>query len=142
MSLRYSILPAAHSDVAVIGELLFESKRKLNINLLLWRNWPNETAQRSQYTKTIEDSLAIAEIYTFKAVEDETQQVIAFMALKRVRPTARRSQREAVQNNLNPTVLEAVDEAMYTIAKGSESIDHLGWLPMTLARGKLTVRQK
>lgn len=49
----YTLRPVQSSDIPVLGDLLYNSKLALTINRLLFKDWPNEAAQRRNYAAVL-----------------------------------------------------------------------------------------
>lgn len=79
MSAQFSISAPEEKDIKVLGDLLLRSKLSLSINRLLWNNWPNETAQREQYTAAVEGAFKDPNMLDLKAVDMETGQIAGYV---------------------------------------------------------------
>ncbi len=67
-----NIVPVQSSNIPTLGaELLYPQKLALTINRLLFRDWPNETEQKSIYTGAVESALRDPSVECLKAVNDD-----------------------------------------------------------------------
>lgn len=79
MSAQFLISAPEEKDIKVLGGLLLRSKLSLTINRLLWKNWPNETAQREQYTAAVEGAFKDPNMLDLRAVDKETGQIAGYV---------------------------------------------------------------
>jgi hypothetical protein len=79
----YSIQRATLSDLPVLADLLYTSKLPLTINRLLWHDWPNEGAQRAQYSRAAEGGLNDLATETFKVIDDGSGETVGHLYLTR-----------------------------------------------------------
>lgn len=84
---NYSILPVSSSDLPTLATFVHSSKRSLTINRLLFKDWPNEVAQKPLYTHAIESAFKDPSTDSLKVVDDESGDTPGFLVLTRKRPT-------------------------------------------------------
>ncbi|KAK7724817.1 hypothetical protein SLS57_004088 [Botryosphaeria dothidea] len=126
MASPYSILPVAPSDLPTIAEFLYSSKLKLTINRLLFKDWPNEAAQRRQYTGAVEGALADPNTESLKAVDAASGEIVGYLAVTRKSATGPAAEDEkSVPEAFNPEVYQAVIRAAGELSKEMEGVDHL-----------------
>lgn len=126
MASPYSILPVAPSDLPTIAEFLYSSKLKLTINRLLFKDWPNEAAQRRQYTGAVEGALADPNTESLKAVDAASGEIVGYLAVTRKSATRPAAEVEkSVPEAFNPEVYQAVIRAAGELSKEMEGVDHL-----------------
>jgi len=75
-TINYSILPLLESDLPTLAQFVQESKLGLTINRLLFKDWPNEAAQRENYSKAMESNFADPDAERFKVVDNESGLVV------------------------------------------------------------------
>jgi ribosomal protein S18 acetylase RimI-like enzyme len=154
-SSSYSIHPIDTIDVPVLVELLYSLKSTLAFNRAVFKNWPNEAAQKALYRATIENTFApTSETESLKAVDDETGDIIGYVAVSRESPIAQtptpneqekqsqhsnaegpgvevaveqeQGQTEEDLSAFNPGVYDAVVKACLELQRGVETCDHFG----------------
>jgi hypothetical protein len=81
MSAQVMISAPEEKDIQVLGDLLLRSKLSLSVNRLLWKNWPNETAQREQYTAAVASALKHPNMLDLKATDSQTGQIVGYTCL-------------------------------------------------------------
>lgn len=136
MSTSYSIHSVASTDLPALGELLHTAKLALPINRLLWKDWPNDAAQKPQYAQALESGFKEPSIENFKAIDNASGETVGYLGLARKQPV---KQEESVQNS-NPStppnlpdgvdteVCTAVMKAVAEIAEDTEGMDCFGRL--------------
>jgi len=130
----YSILPILEPDLSTLAALVQESKLPLTVNRLLYKDWPNEAAQRAQCIKTIENSFKNPDQERFKVVEKETGTMVGHIVLTRKTPsedkvtTGEEKGKPEVPDGMNEEVFRGVMEAVGIINTGND-VDHLGESP-------------
>jgi hypothetical protein len=99
---NYSILPIDTFDVPTLVEFLYSLKSTLAFNRAVFKNWPNEAAQKALYRATIENTLApTSATESLKAADDETGEIIGYVAVSRERPTQDSSTEQQQKQHLN-----------------------------------------
>lgn len=132
MPQNYTFRPVQSSDAAVLGGILYRSKRALTINRLLFNDWPNEAIQLQNYTSTIEgmdDTMADS----LSVVDNDSGDVIGLLALTRKKQApAGESEKKAADASqeetpgfFNAEVLGAVMAAVDELAVETK-VDHYG----------------
>lgn len=127
------ILPVYSGDLPTLADFLYTSKLSLSINRLLYKDWPNEAAQRTNYAGAIEGGFKDPASECLKAVDGETGDVLGFVVLtkrlsQKVEQVGGNGQAEApkVPESMNPVVFRAVVQASAELGGETKSIDHFG----------------
>lgn len=143
MSARFSISAPEEKDIKVLGDLLLRSKLSLSINRLLWKNWPNETAQREQYTAAVEGAFNDLNMLDLKAVDEATGQIVGYVCFTKKEKNAQcdNAQPRAEDEDVAPAasqdtpvtmdadVLAGVMKACQEVASGLDFPQNYGKLP-------------
>ncbi|KAE8371403.1 acyl-CoA N-acyltransferase [Aspergillus bertholletiae] len=125
----YTIRPVELPDIPALGELLYTSKLALTINRLLFKDWPNEAAQRQNYLGALK-GIEVDSPESRTVVDNVSGKVIGHLALNRRRPveTPEQPRGEATKRDLpdffTPEVVTAVLEAVAEISQEVKTIDH------------------
>ena len=128
MSAEFTIEPAERSDSAVFTDYLFTSKLDLTVNRLLYKDWPNEDAQRAHYADAVERGWNDGMSY-YKAV-DKRGHILGFVALERkLAATDGKAVSATCPESMNVAVFEAVTEAAQKIDKAADGEERYGELP-------------
>lgn len=131
----YSIVPITPQDVATIALHVWTSKQSLTINRVLFKDWPNEAAQKAVYAAGVESQFKNPQCQTWKAVDDESGEIVGHVVLTRNQAVSRDSSSEGndrkqdekeIPSDFRPEVFKAVTEAFIEINKVSEELDHFG----------------
>lgn len=133
MASPYHILPVESSDLATLAEFVYHSKLNLTINRLLYKDWPNEVAQRHQYTLAVEGGFDNPNTESLKVV-DASGEIVGYIALTRIHPTNanepanddKGSQQQNATDVFNQDVLNAVIQGVAEVAKVTQTMDHYG----------------
>ncbi|KAI9036765.1 uncharacterized protein KD926_001343 [Aspergillus affinis] len=140
-SLNYTLRPPNRSDVPVLSDLLYNSKLTLTINRLLFKDCPNEQAQRKNYASVF-DGLESSPTETVAVCDAASGEVVGLLAFARKRPSvdtdesASPSTKEP-QNKpdiFNQEVLGAVMETVKTLSENTKGLDHYGGLPVLVLK--------
>lgn len=142
---KYSIFPVNAADIPVLVELLYSLKTALTFNRVLFKHWPNEAAQKALYRATLENTLAqITTIESLKAVDDETGEIIGYVAVSREspirNPTEQQKQHSNAEggsgcrgqeqiedlNDFHPEVYAAAIRACLELQRRNEPFEHFG----------------
>ena len=143
---KYSIFPANTADIPVLVELLYSLKTALTFNRVLFKHWPNEAAQKALYRTTLENTLAqISTTESLKAVDDETGEIIGYVAVTRESPTRNPPTEQKKQhsnaeggsgscgqeqmedlNEFHPEVYAAAVRACLELQRRNEIFEHIG----------------
>jgi GNAT superfamily N-acetyltransferase len=132
----FSILPVDRSDLSVIADFVHSSKLSLTINRLLFKDWPNEAAQKAVYTKAVESAFDDPSVEGLKALMNG--EIVGYVGLTRKRPAKNVTDRPLATDedgmppppdHFNPEVLMMVSNAVTEINKEMEGIDHFGMSP-------------
>jgi hypothetical protein len=135
MTMSNSILPVSSSDIHTLGDFLYTSKLTLTINRLLFKDWPNETIQKPIYTGSVESAFKDPSVECLKVVDDDSGDIVGYLALTRRRPMAKTEHppdagngggKQNIPDGFNPDVLSAVSAAVTEMAKQVEGTDHFG----------------
>ncbi|RDW62086.1 hypothetical protein BP6252_11519 [Coleophoma cylindrospora] len=134
----YSIVPITAEDLPTLAAFVYTSKQQLTINRVLWKDWPNEAAQRANYTNAVEGAFKDPLSETFKVVDDESGEILGHVVLSRKVPVGgdvkntgtddegEGSQDEKVPKGLNLEVAGEVGEAVKEIDKEFLGEDRFG----------------
>jgi hypothetical protein len=134
MSTNHSIHPVLSTDLPTLAQFLQESKLGLTINRLLFKDWPNEAAQRAIYTNAVASGFKNPQVQSFKVVDDDDDEaglIIGHLVVSRKRPAGAEAPtgdgdgKQTVPDGMEGEVFAAVGAAIAAIdtAKG---VDHLG----------------
>lgn len=139
MPAQFSISALEEQDINVLGDLLLRSKLSLSINRLLWKDWPNETAQREQYTAAISDAFTDSNMLDLKAVDNATGQIVGYICLakkeRKAHPDVTDNGRPRTEDNMaapatmDASVLAGVGNACQKVARGLNFPQNYGRLP-------------
>lgn len=133
----FSIRPVESSDIPTLGDWLAASKLALTINRLIFKDWPNEATQKPIYMDSVAGALKDATIESLKVVDDESGDILGYLALSRKRLAKielstdeanedNEDEKQSVSSALVPDVYEAVMKAVTELVKETEEIDHYG----------------
>ncbi|KAH6972181.1 acyl-CoA N-acyltransferase [Ilyonectria sp. MPI-CAGE-AT-0026] len=130
MASPYHILPVESSDLATLAEFVYESKLNLTINRLLYKDWPNEVAQRHQYALAVEGGFKNPETESLKVV-DASGEIVGYLALTRIHPKSTEkpvdedkwSQQQSATDVFNQDVLNAVIQGVAEVAEVTQTMD-------------------
>jgi hypothetical protein len=124
---KHTISAVEKSDLPTLATLVAASKLSLTINRLLFKNWPNHTAQKPLYTAAIEGGFANPSVTNLKAVSEETGEIIAYLGLTRKRSAVTEEEVKKspgnltsnVPNGIVPDVLKEVVRAVGEAEEGN-----------------------
>ncbi|RDW66944.1 hypothetical protein BP5796_09693 [Coleophoma crateriformis] len=147
----YSIVPISAEDLPTLAAFVYTSKQQLTINRVLWKDWPNEAAQRANYTNAVEGAFKDPLSETFKVVDDESGEILGHVVLSRKIPVGdvkntdkddkgEGSEDEKVPKGLDPEVAGAVEEAVKEIDKEFQGANRFG-LYIRHATSKISANQ-
>ena len=130
----FSVVPVTKSDLPAIAHLVHLCKLALPINRLLFKNWPNDAVQKPLYAGAVKSSFDDEAIRCWKGVNDETGELVGYIATTRKRPQNTEAQDHDVEgteiptvpNGLNAEVMAAVSAATSQIACSMSEVDHFG----------------
>jgi hypothetical protein len=133
---NHSILPVSASDLPTLANFVRLSKLPLTINRLLFKDWPNESAQIAVYTNSVESAFKDPSIDFLKVVDDISGEILGHLVLTRKRSdNTELSKREGegegnqqIPDGFEPEVYAAVVSAGTEVHKAVEGIDHFGRL--------------
>jgi hypothetical protein len=131
---NHSILPVLSSDLPTLANFVHSSKLPLTINRLLFKDWPNEPAQKPLYTHAVQSGFKDPSVDCLKVVDDESRDIVGYLVLTRKRPanTERPTDKKIgdgkqnIPDGVDPDVYTTVLKAVTKIAKEMEGIDHFG----------------
>ncbi|KAL4799540.1 acyl-CoA N-acyltransferase [Aspergillus venezuelensis] len=132
---NYTIRHFEKADVAATGELLYQSKLKLTINRLLFKDWPNAEIQRQNYTSTLQN-LDPNIMESLTVIDEKSGEVVGHLTITRKKPAPEQAQTsetdgvedaraQKIPDFFNPNVLKAVQEACMELDKPMADVDHL-----------------
>lgn len=129
---KYTIRPFETGDVTATGELLFTQKLGLTINRLLFKNWPNEEAQRKNYTSTLAN-LDPASMESLTVVENASGEIVGHLTMTRKKPAPKtenpgNGKEGEVPDHFNPAVLSTVMKVAGELDAVMKDTDHIGGL--------------
>jgi hypothetical protein len=128
---KHTIHPVEKSDLPTLATLVGASKLALTINRLLFKDWPNEVAQKPLYTGAVEGGFADPSVTNLKAVDNETGEIVGYLGLTRKRPavtaTEKKKEEEKAPGDLPsqvpfgivPEVLKEVVRAIGEVESGN-----------------------
>ena len=130
----FSVVPVTKSDLPAIARLVHLCKLALPINRLLFENWPNDAVQKPLYTGAVKSSFDNEAVKCQKAVNDESGELVGYIATTRKRPRNTEAQDHedketeipAVPDGVNAEVMAAVSAATSQTACSMIEVDHLG----------------
>jgi hypothetical protein len=143
----HSVLPITADDVPVLGALLTSSKLQLVINRLLFKDWPNETVQLTNYTRAIQNGLSDPNTTSLKVTNDTTGDIVGHLGLTRHKTDNGESSRKgtpnamAVPDGMVPDVFHAVVDAIGILNKDIENQDYMGKTDVAYQRPAAHLRQ-
>ncbi|KAJ5769433.1 hypothetical protein N7520_003992 [Penicillium odoratum] len=120
MTLDYTVNPVTSSDLPALTNLIHSAKLALSINRLIFLNWPNEKLQVTLYSRAVQGGYDDPVTECFKAVDNETQEIIGYIVLERKTPQDSQESEKterSVPDGLNPPLLADVENATRQIAK-------------------------
>lgn len=129
--LNHSILPATEADLPVIAGFLLASKLQLAVNRFLFKDWPNEPAQRDLYTSAVEGGFKDPQSTTLKVVDDRSGETVAHLILKRrtggeaKEPAVDVDGTQEVPRGMDPDVLPTVMRMIREVDEEMQGIDHI-----------------
>ncbi|KAE8450110.1 hypothetical protein EG329_006891 [Mollisiaceae sp. DMI_Dod_QoI] len=80
---NYSIQPMAVDDLPTHISFLLSSKLSLAVNHFLFKDWPNETAQRALYSSAAESGFKSPDSECLKAIDNGSGEMVAHLVLTR-----------------------------------------------------------
>lgn len=133
MASPYHILPVEPLDLPILAEFVYHSKLNLTINRLVYKDWPNEVAQRHQYALAVEGGFNNPKTESLKVV-DASGEIVGYLALTRIHPTNANepadedkwSQQQSATDVFNQDALNAVIQGVAELAEVTKTMDHYG----------------
>lgn len=131
---KYTIRPFEAGDVAATGELLFTQKLGLTINRLLFKNWPNEEAQRKNYTRTVAN-LDPGTMEALTVVENASGEIVGHLTMTRKKPAPKdegpgsgndNGKDKEIPDYFNADVLSTVMKVAKELDAVMKDTDHIG----------------
>lgn len=131
---NHSIVPVSSSDLPTLANLVHSSKLALTINRLLFKDLPNEAAQKPIYTNAVESGFKDSSVECLKVIDDESGDLVGYVGLMRKRPANRERPtdgdngdgKQNIPDVFNPDVYTAISKSVAEIAKEMEGIEHFG----------------
>lgn len=134
--LKHSIHPITSADVPALANHLLASKLQLAINRFLFKDWPNDSAQRAIYSNAVEGGFKDPESTTLKVVDDTSGEIVGHLVLTRRKAEkaetetplagdAGEKQNQNVPAGFNPEVLATVGEMIKEVDKEVKDIEHI-----------------
>ncbi|KAJ5288784.1 hypothetical protein N7478_001814 [Penicillium angulare] len=127
----YKIELVVENDLPTLGHLIHSAKLALSINRLIFLNWPNEILQSSLYSQAVKSGHENASAECFKAVDNNTQDIIGYIVLARVSPEPEEKNdkeedtpTQVPPEGLNPPLLAEVNGAVGGVVKSVQDKDH------------------
>ncbi|KIW23557.1 uncharacterized protein PV07_11746 [Cladophialophora immunda] len=134
---KQSISPVSSSDLPFLSDLVHTCKLALPINRLLFKDWPNDAAQKPLYAAAVESAFKGESVDCLKSVDQQPGDILGYLALTRKRPHTGSTEtqppsgkgigsekQQDIPEFFNSEVLSAVSNAVSEIAKGTEGFDH------------------
>ncbi|KAJ5116131.1 hypothetical protein N7456_000479 [Penicillium angulare] len=127
----YTIEPVVEADLPTLGNFLHSAKLALSINRLIFLNWPNDKLQISLYSKAVKSGHENPSAECFKAVDNNTQEIIGYIVLGKKAPEEpeqdtgkeRDAPTQAPPEGLNPPLLAEVNGAVGGVLKTVQDKD-------------------
>ncbi|CBF83282.1 hypothetical protein AN3162.2 [Aspergillus nidulans FGSC A4] len=132
----YTFRQVERSDLDALEELLFTSKLSLTINRLLFKDWPNEAAQRRNYRAALENQdFESDDRERLGVIDNASGKLIGFIALCRRQPELHTQaaspsvdgpeKQMNIPDHFNPEVYNAVMNAVRELSfTGLETREH------------------
>jgi hypothetical protein len=119
---KHTIHPVEKSDLPTLSALVGASKLALTINRLLFKDWPNEVAQKPLYTGAVEGGFANPAFTSLKVVDNETGELVGYLGLTRKRPAVtateeKKEEEKASGDLLNSVPFGIVPEVLKEVAR-------------------------
>ncbi|KAJ4300918.1 hypothetical protein N0V90_003006 [Kalmusia sp. IMI 367209] len=121
MASSHSIIASTEADIPVLAAFLQSSKLNLAINRFLFKDWPNDAAQKAQYTSAIEGSFKNTAATSLKVIDDTTGDIIAYLFLTRRKPNEPPKTQNDAANQVQPDAMNK--EVASTVHKAVEEIN-------------------
>lgn len=131
---KHSILPITSDDLPTLAEFLFASKLQLAINRFLFKDWPNEPAQRAIYTGAAEGGFNDPDSASLKVVNDMSGEMVGHLVLTHRKATtgtpatnadANQTQQQNVPNGFKSEVLSTVMKMTEEVDVELKGIEHI-----------------
>lgn len=129
---NHSIQPVREADLPFLASFLHTSKLALPINRLLFKEWPNDAAQKPLYAGAMRSGFEDADVDDLKCVDADTGEIVAYIAISRKRPgpdpTADRLKRSDAGKGdfFHPDIIAAVTDAVGEINRDVQNLDRIG----------------
>ncbi|KIW83907.1 hypothetical protein Z517_03153 [Fonsecaea pedrosoi CBS 271.37] len=136
---KQSIHPISHSDLPFLSDLVHTCKLALPINRLLFKDWPNEGAQKPLYAAAVETAFQGEFVDCLKSIDEKSGDILGYLALTRKRSSTGNTNNQPpsgkgigsekpqdIPEFFNSEVLEAVSGAVSEIARSAVGFDHFG----------------
>lgn len=131
---KTSIQPILEADVPAHGQLLRDAKLELTINRLLFKDWPNDEAQRPVYEGAVRGGFNDPATESWKVVDDETGAMVGYLSLTRKTPS--KDAGSAKPGNVPPPTPEGMNEdvfrtviALIPTLQTLHDVEHFGEVP-------------
>lgn len=132
---KHSVQPFVRADVSTQANFLVAAKLQLPINRFLFKDWPNEPAQRRVYTDAAKGNFEGAENTCLKVVNDASGEMVGYIVITH-RPEgkplfAKKDQKASqdqpikVPEGFDPDVLLTVLKMIEEVHKKMDGIEHI-----------------
>nr|XP_036576438.1 acetyltransferase [Colletotrichum truncatum]KAF6783176.1 acetyltransferase [Colletotrichum truncatum] len=147
MAISPSVLPISDPDFPTLVDFIYSSKVDLAINRFLYRDWPNESAQKLVCRQAVESSFNDPAAHCLKAVDPQSGDVIGYLVLTRRKPAEGSSPKEEstggqdVPERMNPEVFSTLMQAAKEISQEADKLDcfEITFIYVKLSHRKLGV---
>jgi hypothetical protein len=118
---NYDILPLLLEDLPTLAHFVQESKLGLTVNRLLFKDWPNDAAQKANYSKAVESNFDNPLTERWKVIDNESGSTVGHLVLTRILPLEIEVTQTEVEENpkvpdmFNSDVFMAVKEMIAKI---------------------------
>jgi GNAT superfamily N-acetyltransferase len=132
---KHSVQPFVQADVPTQANFLVAAKLQLSINRFLFKDWPNEPAQRAMYTDAAKGNFEGAENTCLKIVNDASGDMVGYIVIThrpagkplfaKNDPNANQEQQPSTPEGFNPEVLPTVVKMIEDVHKEMNGIEHI-----------------
>jgi len=130
---KYSIVPVKSQDLPTIISLVHTAKLPLTINRLMWKDWPNDVAQKRSHRKAVDSAFEDPLMQIWKVVFLEKGEIVGHLVLSKKpgRGEAKDEKQDErgekpIPEGANTEVIQAVMDSVAKIQKSWEEVEHLG----------------
>lgn len=139
---KHSVQPLTQADLPSLANSLIAAKLQLAINRFLFKDWPNEPAQRAIYTDSAKRNIDDPDNTCLKAVDDVSGEMVGYIIITHVNPrietpatdntNASQGQQPNIPDAFDPEVLPTVIKMIESVHTETENIEHIRWSPLQI----------